>query len=353
MRAKGFQGTIANRKGATWGTAVAGGAGHGVYGLALATPGNTQLVEQKSLTGKITRRPSLLGNRIVDVTLKVELTYEGLETTLALLWGTAGVPSVVDTSARLHPLKLKDDLDGIFSTVAYELLKDTQVVEIPSVKWFRATLRAKSGEAIELEMQGIGFDYVTDSVINTTTTIDTVTYPSNREVAMFGHSAWEMNAQGGAGLGSSPLYTVGWEVTVERAFDRRISTRFGTKTSEPVPNGFAKVSGTWEFEILEDGTGGNASLMADQIAGNAKKATCTITGTTLAGAATQKFQHKLWFPHILLGEGKPDISDAGAVVWSQPWESFHVLTIPTGFTAGYLDACTYEIYSQKTTDALA
>jgi hypothetical protein len=84
-----------------------------------------------------------------------------------------------------------------------------------------------------------------------------------------------------------------------------------------------------------------------------KKAKLTITSPNLAGAATQYFQHVLWLPNLQFGEGKPGISGPEGPTWTLPFQAWHVDTIPTGFTAGYLDAVTWEVFNQNSADPLA
>jgi hypothetical protein len=353
-RGKGFQGIVGLKKATTWGAAVACGVLNGIEVLSLDTPGNAQLVDDLSLTGKVTMKPALAGMKVVDVTLTANLRYEGFETLIALLMGTAGAPTTVDTSAKQHVFKPIDDLDGIFATLAYEVMKDTMVIEIASVKWISMTLKGSPGKPIELSMKGIGYDYNPASATNTTTTIDTITLPSSREIAMFQHGVWAMNGQTGGALGGSDAFWVqDWEITFERAMDRLVTTQAGDKTDEPIPSGFAKVSGSWTFPVLQSGTGGNSTFLAEQLALTPKKATLTLTGATLIGAVTQKTGAKFWFPYLQLGEGKPTIGGAGAIAYQQPWQAVHVPAIPTGFTAGYTDAMTVDWFSTRTTDALA
>jgi hypothetical protein len=266
----------------------------------------------------------------------------------------------VDTSARQHAFKINNQVDGIFSALAYELIKDTTVVEITSVKWTGFTLRARQGRPFEIEFRGIGHDYkYGTSAVNTTATIDNVTLSANLEWALFKHAVINLNAQNGADFsGTDIVYCTGFEVTVERALEGRFSTQFGDKVSEPIETDFMKVTGSLEFPDVNTGTGGSSSLAADQLTyantgATAKKMKIVVTGETLAGAATQKFQHVLWLPFVVLGEGKPGIPGPEGQTWSIPFESFAVAVVPTGFTAGYLTAITYEVFSKRTTDALA
>jgi hypothetical protein len=353
-RAKGYQGIVALKKATTWGTAVAGAALSGVYVSSLSTPGDTQLVDNPVITGNVTMRVAALGNRQVSVTLKSPLRYEGLETAIALIMGTAGVPATVDTSGRQHDLKLANTIDGIFATLAYEIIKDTTIIEIPGVKWNKATLTAKQGALVEIELGGIGDDYQPASAVNTTTTIDTVTLSANEIYAVFKECSLQMNAQtGGALSGTDAVACEGITVTVERQMEPRVTTRRGDKTDEPIESGFAKVTGSLEFAFLETGADGNSGFMADQLAGTAKKAKLLVTSTVLAGSATVFFQHVLWMPNIQFEPGKPEVSGPEGLKWVQPFQCHHVAAIPTGFTAGFTQALIWQIFSKLTTDPLA
>lgn len=352
-RAKGFQGIVGRILGSVWNTAVECAAGSGVEVLSLSADGNASLIEDLQITGRITQREGNAGNRSAGCTLRTGLRYEGNEFDIAQVFGTAGTPATVDTSAYQHVFKINDDMDGIFATLAFELVKDTIVVEVPSVKWNRLTLRGRQNERLELELQGIGSNWKADSTVNTTTTIDTVTLPSNREFATMPQVALEMNDASAGALGSSPVYISGFELTFERAMEARYSTQFGNQPDEPIETGFAKVSGSFEFAHLQSGTGGNTGFMDDQMALTRKKATITITSPNLAGAATQAFQHKLWLPNLQFGEAKPGITGPEGLRWSIPFMAYHVDSAPTGFTAGYVDAVTWENYSQESGDPLS
>lgn len=359
-RAKGFQGIVGVKKATTWGTAVAAGATDGVYVRSLDTPGNLVIEQIRGLSGSVTALSPVPGNKQVSVSLQADLRYEGLETLLALVMGTAGAPTTVDTSGKQHVLKINNQIDGIFATLAYELIKDTTVIEIPSVKLTGLTLRGRQGRPVEVEFRGIGDDYkYGTSAVNTTTTIDSVTLSSNLEWALFKHAVLNCNAQNGADFsGTDLLYVTGFEINVDRAMEGRFSTERGDKISEPIETDFMTVKGSFEFPDVNTGTGGSSALAADQLtyantAATAKKMKLKLTGTTLAGSTTQYFQHVLWLPYVVLGEGKPGIPGPEGQTWSVPFESFKVGTAPTGFTAGYTDAITYEVFSKRANDALA
>jgi hypothetical protein len=353
-RAKGFQGIVGRKKGTTWNTAVVPAAADGIEVISIVPSGGTALIEDQQITGRVTQREAQAGVKSVTVTLRTALRYEGNGHDVAMVMGTAGTPSTVDTTGKMHLFKIKDDLDGIFNTLAYESIKDTKVEELTSVKWTGCKITGKAGERVELELTGIASNWTDASAANTTTTIDSITITATREYALFHQALLWMNAQGGGALATGDRVDIsGFEINIERGMDARHSTGGGQITDEPIPNGFTKVSGSFDFPALQDGTGGNAAFLAEQMAATAKKATLTLTSPTLAGSSTAYYAWKFWFPYLQFGEAKVGIPGPGGPTWSIPFQAWHVTTIPTGFTAGYLDAVTIENTNKLGTDVLA
>ena len=352
-RAKGFQGIVGRIKAATWGTAVECAALSGIEVTSCVIDGNTQAIEDEQITGVVTQQHADPGNRETSVSLATALRYEGNQFDVAMLMGTAGVPATVDTDARNHVLMINNDIEAIFGTLAYELIKDTMVVECPGVKWKNATFRGRSGERIGLEMAGDGFDFEPASAVNTTTTIDTVTLPTIREYALMSQAVLELNDQNGADFSGDEVYITGFELTIDRPLRATVSTQFGDKPDNPIESGRAKVSGSFEFPAVQSGTGGNSDFIADQLALTRKKAKLTITSPNLAGAATQYYQWVFWLPDLTFGDGKPGIIGPEGPTWSVPFSAWSVTTIPTGFTAGYIGAVVIENFNKETADPLA
>lgn len=354
-RAKGFQGIVGRKKGATWGTATIPAAANGVEVISVVPSGGTDLVEDQQIVGRVTQQAAQAGVKNVTVTLRTALRYEGNEVDVAYMMGVAGTPATVDTSGRTHALKIKDNLDGVFSTLAYESIKDTKVEELASVKWNKLKLSGKAGERVELELSGIASGWTDASASNTTTSIDSITITAAREYVLFHQGLLWINAQAGAGLATSDRVNIsGFELNVERAMDARFSTGGGQTCDEPIESGFLKVSGSFDFPSLDTASPeGNAQFLAEQMAATAKKATLTFTSPTLAGSASAYYAWKLWLPYIQFGAAKVGIPGPGGPTWSIPFQAWHVTAIPTGFTAGYLDAVTIENTNKITTDPLA
>lgn len=359
-RAKGYLAIIGRKKAATWGTAVACAANNGMQLTSIETAGNLTFSENNGLNSTVQRDHGIPGNVVVSVKVQGNLRYEDqILGIMAMVMGTAGAPTTVDTSGKQHVFKVKADTDGLFDSVAYEILKDTKVFEIPAVKWTSFTIRGRSGQPIEFSAEGIGDNLVTNSAVNTTVTIDTITGSANMEIAHFKHAVFYMNAQTGADF-AAPVPpaastddpgVVGFELTVSRGHEAVFSTLRPGLSVEPRPTGFFEVSGSIDFQDL-DGTR-NFGHVDNQLTPTAQKAKLVLTGATLCGSATQKYQFNFWLPYVRLGEGKPGVPGPEGQTWSIPFKSEKVPTIPTGFTATYVDAVTIDAYNKLTTDFLA
>ena len=355
-RSKGFQGIVGRIKGTTWGTAIAAAALSGleVESLEMGDAG-TDVIEDMQITGRVTQREATAGNLLVKPSFLTSLRYEGNEKDIAQVFGTAGTPSTVDTSARLHVFKIKDNIDGIFNCLAYEYLKDVFVAEIASAKWTKLTISGKQGDRVRIRLEGIGFTWINNSATNTTTTIDTVTLPTNREFALFQQLVFWINDNSAAALDSTfACHIMEFELMIERAMEARVSTQFGNRTDEPIDTGFAKVSGSFTVPAIQNNSpGGNTAFDAEQVTLTRKKALLNLSSTSLAGAVSAPYFHKLWLPNLQIGKGRPGIPGPQGPTRQFPFIAGHVATAPTGFTSGYVDAVTWEAQSQNAVDALA
>jgi hypothetical protein len=359
-KSKGYQGIVGLKKATTWGTAVACGALDGLEVLSVDLEANRGIIPRPTISGRVSRIEGDPGNIEVGGSIRVPLRYESCGRLIAGLFGTAGVPATIDTSGRVHTFKIADSIDGIFWTLAYEVLKDTTIFEFNTVKPTSVTLRWQiPGEAI-LEVEFIGSNFTDASVINTTTTIDTITLSANNELAQARHLAGgiRLNAQAGGALGANDAVdcTAG-EVTISRPLERDFTTALGYLSSEPMPPqgdaAFLTVSGSLTFSQYQTGSpGGNTAYVMEQLNRTTKKMDWSFVGDGLAGAATEKYSHKLYFPMVVFGSGKPKLA-AGALGWQVPFESHHVTASPTGFPAGSVDACTWINTNKFTTDILA
>lgn len=359
-KGKSYQGIIGLRKNTNpWGgAALAVGAGHGIKVISIGLEGNRDILFTKNITGRVTQLKGDKGNKVIqgDV-FEAELVYEGLELAIASVLGSSSAPTTVDTSAKKHVWKVADSVDGLYSTLAYEIVKDTLEDEFNCVKITGLSIRAQAGGRVMIIVRGIAHDFDPASVINTTTTIDTVTTPANSVLGvLFRQLVVRLNDESSGALGANDVrYVSAFEINIDRNLEVDFTSEFGDRTSEPQPpdndDPFMKVTGSITFSRLDTASpGGSTGLRATQLAGTSQKLDLTLTGDTLAGAAAQKFQHVLYLPSVQFGNGKPKLGKLG---WTLPWTAWHTAASPTGFPAGYVDAITWEAYNQKSTDALA
>jgi hypothetical protein len=359
-KAKSFQGIVGWKKNTNaWGgAAVAAGALNGIKVISCPLEANTAIIPTKNITGRATQLKGDTGNKIIqgDI-LTAELVYEGHDTLIAPVLGSETATSTVDTTARKHVWKVADSLDGIYWTLAYEIMKDALIDEFNTVKATGFTIRGQQGGRVMLTVRGIGHDFSAASAVNTTTTIDTITTPANSVLGvMFRQLVVRLNDESGGALGASDVrYVSAFEINVDRNLELDFTSEFGNRTSEPQPpdndDPFTKVTGSLTFSHLDNASpGGSTGLRATQLAGTSQKIDLTLTGDTLAGSATQKFQHIVYLPSVQFGDGKPTLGKLG---WTLPFTAWHTGAAPTGFPAGYLDAINWEAYNQRATDALA
>jgi len=354
-RGKGHQTIVAFKGGgATFGTAVECAAASGLYVDEVNISGSgIEQIPDMSLTGAYAPRISTPGNHKASVSFKGNLSYQGQERVITNFFGgVSGTPATVDTSAYQTVAKLADR-DSIFGTFAFEGIKDTTVVELPSVQFNKITLSGKEGETFKLAMEGLGDCVKLDSSVNTTTTIDTVTAVNYAPVP-FAHASFLLNDQTAGSLAAAPIYTSGIEISIDRPIKPNVTTERGNKSSLFIPDGFVTGRLKVEYSIIQNGTGGNLVLLTDHLASTPKKAKLILTSATLAGATTQYFQHVIWMPNLRsLPSDVIPVQGPGGISWSQEYEFATVASAPTGFTAGYTDGIVWEMFSQLSTNALA
>lgn len=351
---KGFRANALFKHAPTWGTAVAGVALDGLEILNEAGDADTEEIEDEGIQGSDFQRESDAGSRSANGALTVPARYEGLEPLIAHVFGTAGVPATIEITARQHDLKLNPDMEGIFGTIAFD--KKVKIHEFNTAKLTGMSLKCASGKRgrAEITFRYAANDFSDASAINTAGTFASVTLPANREFLQFSQLIVRLNAQGGAGLASptDDLYVTEVNLDIDRAYRiDEYSTQFGNRISEPLQNGWGKVTGSLTYARYTDASpGGNSALFTGALAKTRYKMDWVWTAAALAGSA-QKFQHKLLFPNIQLGKATPQIIGPGVSGWTQPFMGKRVLAAPTGMT-GVLAPVQYTIISQRAGDPL-
>lgn len=351
---KGALSIAAFKKATTWGTPVAAVALDGIGFVSETLKADVGVSEDQQIEGSIQQRLGEPENRMFAGEISTAYRYEGLEPMTAMVFRTAGAPSTVDTTAKKHVFKLNNDGTGIFGTLAID--KGFEVHEFTTVKVTGLSLKLTKGQRAEITYRFIAHDMNinTSAGTNNNTTFASVTFPANREFSQFKHMVARINAQSGAGLGASDaVYLNGFTLDVDRADTTDdVTTQFGNRIDEPMHDDWTKIKVTLELSKYQDGTGGTNALFANSLVKTGQKLDVNLTGETLAGATTQKFAAVFYFNDLQFS-GTPNVGGPGLTPWTLEGEAHRVLAIPTGFPAGYIDACTMEVYSQRATDALA
>ena len=364
---KGYLVTAGLKKATTWGTPVAVGALDGFLFDSIDANAKRDYIRDTSMGhGQRTQLPGYAGNYSLGAGLQMPLRYGGMNIKrfIAAIMGTSGgVPATVDTTGKQTTLKMKRDLSGIIWTLAYEIDKDNEVFEYTTIKIVGLTLSGEQGKALSLAIKYVAhsLNQNTSSGTNTTTTIDTITLPTDGvEEVLFSQAQLLMNAQNGAGftLPSGGVLNDGhvieaFSLDIDGKFRaEKYNTEYGDRTAEPQQEDFTEIKLNLKFSEYGAGNRGKQTLV-DQLAKSQKKAKLTLTSPNLAGSATQKYQHTLWMPRLVFEDGAPGVADKGEPKWDATAVLHHVDTIPTGFTSGYLDALTCEIFDKDAADCLA
>jgi len=338
------------KKASAWGTAVACGANDGILILPASIKRDTSADVDDSL-GLYFPQDGDLGAIKTEGDLPMYLRYDACDLMLALVMGIAGAPAQQgSTTAYAYTIKPKSDIDSLFATYVQHM--KNYIMEIPSMKISGFTLKGEAGKALTLTLKTIGFNKVYDSVINTTTTFNNVTYRESRNRVKFAHGVFRMNAQSAAALGAGDAISPS---SFELSFQRKLKGEY--------TGGYHFTSGDNTQELIDEPTNDgppDISLKLDFprhtsvtyltiLGGDTRqKMDITFTGAVIAGAYNRQF--KLQFPHLQLINDDP--ADAAGII-KEPLEFkvYGALSAPTGMT-GITDPFWISGINQRATDPL-
>ena len=226
------------KKGATWGTAVALGAGDEIkiVGSSGLQPPVFPIIPAKESNTPFIKTGHLGLQDPVDFSPSSIMRYDNgrLNTLLAMVFGTAGTPTKVSTSlAYKHVFQWADDIAGLFATWAEE--RAGKIYEVPSAKVFKVEFGFTDGELrITLSMRGDTCKE--DSAVNTATQIDALTIPASllgTEIT-FKQAVVKMNAESGGDVsGENALILEDFSMAFERPVEGGIHVAGSDTIIEP------------------------------------------------------------------------------------------------------------------------
>ncbi len=334
--------------GSTWGTAVLAGALDGllITGEGLGAGAPEDMVAEEAGIGF--QQTSEAGDVNIEGTLSGFLRYDSaLWRLIALGMGSAGVPSTVDTSARLHTFDFLDTLSGLFATIGID--KGPEVWEFASAKVIGFTISGSVGEPVTFEatLRCDSLARNTSSGTNNNTTMASVTYRSKALRVLMQHLTFRMNAQSGGALGGGDAINISsFSLSVTRPQSQdHIAGQTGI--IEPVEDGLPVV--TLEIAIPEY----TAATRFDEIvAHTVNKADLTFDSGTLAGAASQNYDLTISIPQLILTAGESAVGGPNKLVQTFSGRCEEAQSAPTGMT-GITKPFRALVHNKHVTDELA
>ena len=339
---------IGLKKASEWGTAVACGANDGL------------LVRSESLKGRIgAHMDDSLGlifvmeeekglYEPVGGAIEAYNRYEGLDVALALAMGIAGIPvQQEETAAYKHTLKLKENLDGLFATIA-QLKQTDKVWETPSVKMAGFTIRGTIGAPLEISLPVMGTKMVFDSSVNTPTTMGNLTMPdrANRVVWNPSKTVIRMNDASGAALADGDkIYPNSFELAFGRGHTGDHTQH--DYIDEPLEESYPTHTFRFGFPRYD---AVNHPYFEDWDAFTYKKMDLTITGALIE--ETYYYTFTLLFPKLRVADPDAAVTGPGKIPATINMNAFKTDTAPEGMT-GITLPFQLEIINKRSTDPLA
>ncbi|QOX79793.1 hypothetical protein FY034_12915 [Trichlorobacter lovleyi] len=219
----------AAKKAATWLTPVACGALNGFLSRPVTINDKSDVDIDDSL-GTYFSPDGTAGDITCDGAIPPYLRYAGQELLLALVCGTAGVPTTHagGTLSKDWVYKPAKNIDGLFATFVRNM--KNYIAEVPSLKIYGFTIKGETGGSLELSLDTIGSNTNrnTTTGTNTLTTANNITIAETGNRVRFSHGVFRMNVQSGAALG------VGDKIVpsaFEFSFKRKLKGVFGAYTT--------------------------------------------------------------------------------------------------------------------------
>jgi hypothetical protein len=310
------------KKGVTYGTPVAVGAGDGLIILSESLKADVPRIDDTSMFGDgQLRGADVVGKRFAGP-LAQPARYEGRWLTmLASLLGTAGVPS--GANPYTHTFKPAADPSGVFGTLVLD--KQVAIWEFDSAHVDTLTLRSEAGSGenarARTEFGLIARSLDLASAVNTSTQINALTIPTAGHL-LHHHLTVRMNANGGAGLGSGDVLKARRiELTVKNNYRGDFFFAGAQLIDTPIRNGFMEITGT----ILLDKYSLNTPGVTEFLAGTYMK--MDLVWTTGASAIV-----KLELPYCQILGGDRDAASPAVIENPIPFKCYKPTAAPTGMT---------------------
>jgi len=285
------------KKASVWRTAVAVGANCGLNckGITGFVP-SRDLIVAEEVDNPLAKAGALNVYKSPEFSVISDMLYSpgALGTLIALLFGKAGTPTVVDTSAYKHTFQWDDSNDGLFATVAVEF--PGKIYECPSAKPIEWILKSESGGLVQSELKLKGNKIIDDSTVNGATQLDALTYDERKNYVKFEVQSVKMNDEtGGDVAGTTALEVTSVELSYKRQGYDTVNVSGKDDAEEPREGGYPDIRVKLKFPHMNSS---NAAYLAKAISETTQKMLIKYTSTVLAGATTEKYSMSLFFPRL-------------------------------------------------------
>lgn len=343
MHASGQDAQAALKKAAAWGTALACGAGDGIYikGHSLKF---SQDIKTPSELGR--SKPNAVARGAIRVPGDVPalLRYYGLDLFIALAMGASGTPAQQEaTAAYLQTFTIADSLDGLFATFCWN--NNVNIDEYSSIKVTGWDIEGEYGGFVDITFHVIAIDKEESSVINTSVTFANVTFSEASNIVLFSDGVFRLNDQTGDALAEGDvIHPSSFKLASNRKLEGAPGVGGANTVDEPGNAGEMEVKLSLNFPRYTAET-----HFTDLRAGTEKKADIVFTGSVIEDAYSNQFKVEM-----------PRLVYVGADVPPEPGPLKHPLEFlvvgcdaaPTGM-AGITDPFKVTTINEETADVLA
>lgn len=334
------------RKAVTWRTAIALGAGYGLNCKSISgfNPSRDLLVAQE-VDSPLPFSGALNVYKAQDFTITSDMLYSpgSLGTLIALLFGTAGTPSTIDTTGRVHTLQWANGYAG-FGTIAVEM--PGIIFECPSAVPMEWSLKSAAGGFVQSELKMRGNKIIDTSATNTATQMDALTYDERTNHIKYEVQNVKMNAQSAGDVtGATAFEVTNVEVSYKRTGHDGVAVSGYSDINQPAEGGYPDIRVKLKWPHMD---ANNRTLLATAIAETTQKMLISYTHNVLAGSTTEYYSMKLYFPRLRLL--CPEASWEEIVSYGVEFIAEEATAAPTGmsYTRPYV-----VLTNKRTTDYLA
>ncbi len=355
----GLKQTLAVKKAASWGTAVACVAGDGIQFLSGQAKRDAP-VELDNSRGQAFAVDGTPGAITCSGAYGLPLRYAGADVLIAMMMGIAGVPTQqAATTAYANTYKWAPDVYGKMVTIAKRMIDNAgagYIEEIPTAKVTGITITGEVGaKPLQVALEVAGTNREIASATNTIASFGSVTVPTEAMTnpVMFSHLAFRLRDVDATALsGTDLIYPSKFTLAIKRNLKGEYTGQYRTTGAnpqdmidEPTNENFPEIQLTLEFPTHTAATWMTAL-------GNDARKKCDIVATApgLAGVGYY-YKHTWQFPHLQLLTANPTDS-TGRITEPLTFRVIGLAAASAGM-AGITDPLWWGIVNKRTTDPLA